>query len=113
MQSLLEILPASSALESWQAMTVDGVLKATLLIAVATVAGALLWRASASTRHLVWTSALAGTLAIPLLMLTLPSWRVPIPPAARVPGRGGREQRASGRPSQAEGNDLFLGEIAE
>ncbi len=87
MESLLELLPASSALESWQALAVEGVLRASLLIVAAAVAGALLWRASASTRHLVWTSALAGTLAIPLLMLTLPSWRVPILPLARVPGR--------------------------
>jgi hypothetical protein len=41
------------------------------------------WRsASAATRHALWVVAIAVTLALPLCMLALPHWRVPVLPRA-------------------------------
>ncbi|MGH7677217.1 MAG: hypothetical protein ACRENU_02045, partial [Gemmatimonadaceae bacterium] len=54
------------------------VLRATLLLAAAWLATTLLHRASAATRHLTWTVAIAGVLALPALSATIPAWRVPV-----------------------------------
>ena len=60
-------------------------LRATVILAGAWAATVLLRRASAATRHMIWTSAIAGVLALPLLSVALPAWNVPlISIAARV-----------------------------
>lgn len=60
-------------------------IKGTLLLLFAALLVLALRRASAATRHLVWTLALVAMLALPALALTLPAWRVPIfQPAASV-----------------------------
>ncbi|MBA3969235.1 MAG: M56 family metallopeptidase, partial [Gemmatimonadetes bacterium] len=56
--------------------------KATLLLAAAGVATIVLWRASAASRHLIWTLGLSGLLVLPLLSLVVPGWAVPLFPAA-------------------------------
>ena len=54
-------------------------LKATLLLALAAVVDrALLRRASAAARHLLWTFAVAGLLLLPVLGWTLPAWSPPV-----------------------------------
>jgi beta-lactamase regulating signal transducer with metallopeptidase domain len=63
--------------------------KASALLSVAAIAQALLYRrASAATRHLVWTLAVAAVLLLPALSLVLPDWSVAIRTAA--PGVGDR-----------------------
>jgi beta-lactamase regulating signal transducer with metallopeptidase domain len=59
------------------------VLKASLLMIAAAVLVALMYRASAATRHFVWTLVVAGLLLMPVLSATLPEWPlvVPIPTA--------------------------------
>lgn len=52
------------------------VLKATLLLLAALAATALLRRAPAAARHLVWLAALVGVLALPVLEAVVPAWRV-------------------------------------
>jgi hypothetical protein len=65
------------------------VIKATVLLAAAGVVDALLQRrGSAAARHLVWTIAIAGLLALPIASLSLPAWtlRIPVPrPVAAAP----------------------------
>ena len=56
--------------------------KTTLLLAAALAATALMRRASAAARHLVWTLALASTLALPALSLLVPAWELRVLPAA-------------------------------
>ncbi|HET7231507.1 MAG TPA: M56 family metallopeptidase, partial [Longimicrobium sp.] len=62
-----------------QAAFVAGmVVKATLLLAAAGLATlALGRRAPAAARHLVWTLAVCGLLALPLLSIATPGWRLP------------------------------------
>ena len=54
----------------------DAVFKASLLLGAAGIACFTLRRASASVRHLIWTLALAGSIAIPVLSGALPRWQV-------------------------------------
>ncbi|HEX6037031.1 M56 family metallopeptidase [Longimicrobium sp.] len=56
--------------------------KATLVLALTALAAALLWRASAAARHLVWLTGIVGVLALPAFSLLLPRWEVPVLPAA-------------------------------
>ena len=55
--------------------------KATVLLASAALAGRALRRRSASARHAVWSVALLGLLALPLLSAVLPRWELPMLPA--------------------------------
>jgi TonB family protein len=55
-------------------------LKATVILAAAYACAAMLKQASAASRHLVWTAAIAATLLLPVLAAVLPGWRVAVPP---------------------------------
>ncbi|MGQ0633099.1 MAG: SUMF1/EgtB/PvdO family nonheme iron enzyme [Planctomycetaceae bacterium] len=55
---------------------VGGTIRASLLLLVAAALCALLRRRSAAVRHLVWVSALAATLVMPVLSAVLPEWQV-------------------------------------
>src|SRR4029453_14358082 len=54
----------------------DAAAKSFVLLGLAGVACLPLRRASAATRHLIWLSALAAALVIPVLSFYLPQWRV-------------------------------------
>ncbi len=54
----------------------DSALKGLVLLLVATLAALSLWRASASTRHLVWLVAILALLVVPVLSVALPGWRI-------------------------------------
>jgi len=65
--------------------TLDVIVRASALLAVAAVADlGLRRRASAATRHLVWTLAIGALLALPVAAFVLPQWTVPIPIARRA-----------------------------
>lgn len=58
----------------------DIIVRASALLAVAALADLVLrLRASAATRHLLWTLAIAALLAMPIASYILPEWTVPIP----------------------------------
>jgi beta-lactamase regulating signal transducer with metallopeptidase domain len=63
----------------------DAVLKATVILAGAAAASFALRRASAAFRHLLWTLALCGALAVPALTIMLPKWQLPIVRIAATP----------------------------
>jgi beta-lactamase regulating signal transducer with metallopeptidase domain/HEAT repeat protein len=63
--------------------------KGTLLLGLAALVAGMLRRASAAHRHLVWACALAGLVALPMLLVLLPDWSVRAPVLDRVaPGFG-------------------------
>ena len=62
---------------------VDAWVKGAVILAAAWGATRLMRRASAAARHLVWTVGFAGLLALPVLSLVVPAWRVPVPAAMR------------------------------
>ena len=72
----------------------DAGLKSFVLLAFAGLAATALRHRSAAARHLVWSSALSGTLLLPILSLALPQWRVsflpswPDAPAAQLQAPG-------------------------
>src|SRR5689334_11432451 len=53
-------------------------LRATVLLAIAFLATRLLRNGSAALRHLVWTAAVVGVVALPVLSVVVPAWEVPV-----------------------------------
>ena len=69
------------------ALLIEVVLKGSILMTAAAAAVVLLSRASAATRHFVWTLAVAGLLLLPVFALAraravLPSWEIAVPIAS-------------------------------
>ncbi len=59
----------------------DSALKGAALVAVAAATVWLLRRRSAAARHAAWTAAVVAHLALPVLTLLVPGWRLPFLPA--------------------------------
>jgi beta-lactamase regulating signal transducer with metallopeptidase domain len=106
-------------------LILDTALKGAILIAAAAAAAYLLRKHSAAARHAVWTAAVLGHLALPLLTLVAPEWRLPIvrtpgwmiapQPAAVVSQGGGSEPAAAtaatpAPPSTARASDPRSGQ---
>ena len=66
----------------WLPLLAELAAKATLVMLLAAGAAALLWRASAALRHLVWCVGVVGVLALPVFAVVLPAWEVPVLPAS-------------------------------
>src|SRR5580692_9487315 len=62
---------------AWFAFLWSLALKGTAVLCAAYLAAFALRHRSAAARHLVWTAAFAALLALPLLSVSLPSWRIP------------------------------------
>jgi HEAT repeat protein/beta-lactamase regulating signal transducer with metallopeptidase domain len=71
---------------------IDILLKATILLTLVSVAAWLLRRRSAELRHLLWTLAIAGLVALPLLTAVVP-FSLPVVPAPRALSPAVNEQR--------------------
>src|SRR5262245_27174872 len=65
---------AAFNLDTWLALLLETSLKASLILAVATLATFALRRHSAAIRHLVWSVALFSCAALPLISLIMPRW---------------------------------------
>jgi beta-lactamase regulating signal transducer with metallopeptidase domain len=78
-------LPALFALPNqpieWIQLLLDMAIKGALILLIAGALVATLKRASAAARHLLWSVAVCGLLALPVFALMLPNWRVPVFPA--------------------------------
>ncbi len=72
---------ATFAQTTWLKVLLDAFLKGALLLMTAWILSLLLRRAAAATRHLIWSLALIGVLALPVLSFILPSWNLPLAPA--------------------------------
>ncbi|MEO8575441.1 MAG: M56 family metallopeptidase [Gemmatimonadales bacterium] len=62
-------------------LLIDTALKGSLLILAAAIAVYLLRGRSAAARHAAWSAAVVGHLALPILTLLVPQWRIPLLPA--------------------------------
>jgi beta-lactamase regulating signal transducer with metallopeptidase domain len=60
------------------ALLVAILLKGTMLMVAAAAVVAVMFRASAATRHFIWTLAIAGLLVLPVLSVTLPTWELAV-----------------------------------
>src|SRR6267154_2036749 len=67
------------------AILADAFVKATVLLVLAAIVTLCLRRSPASLRHLVWSLACGGVLALPLASALLPNWRVAGWPRLDVP----------------------------
>ena len=76
------------------AMLADAFVKATVLLVLAAVVTVFLRRSPASLRHLVWTLACGGVLALPLASALLPNWKLALWPRLDVPAAFDAEQLA-------------------
>lgn len=70
---------------TWPSILVDASLRGSVVLLAAFGVAAVMRRASAAARHLVWTLALGGALIIPLLGSVLPAWPVLTLPAVNAP----------------------------
>lgn len=80
-------------------------LRGLVLLALAAGSTLLLRRAPAALRHHVWTAAMAGLLALPLLAGALPDWRVPLPESMSVLVTAGAENDLAAVPARAASPD--------
>jgi HEAT repeat protein/beta-lactamase regulating signal transducer with metallopeptidase domain len=75
---------ALAALEAndntWLEILLSTSLKGVLILIIAAALSFALRKASAASRHLVWSLAIASLLALPVLSFGLPSWQVPVLP---------------------------------
>src|SRR5258708_6900266 len=85
-------------------IAIDAVAKASLILSVTALAAAVLRRASASARHLVWALGLVSALAAPALSTVTPRWTLPI---VRVPAAA--PALDSGRPPRGGGSSVQRG----
>src|SRR5882672_162680 len=74
------------------AILADAFVKATVLLVLAAVVTVFLRRSPASLRHLVWTLACGGVLALPLASALLPNWKLALWPRLDVPVAFNAEQ---------------------
>jgi beta-lactamase regulating signal transducer with metallopeptidase domain len=76
------LLTSASSLQSSLPVVFDAAIKGAVLVVIAGVAAYLLRHRAAASRHAVWTAAVIGHLAIPLLAFVLPAWDQPLLPSA-------------------------------
>jgi len=79
---MISVLDRISSLQAILPVFIDAALKGAILVAVAALAAYAFRKRSAASRHAVWSAAVIGHVAIPILILLLPAWRMPLLPSA-------------------------------
>ncbi|HJP84544.1 MAG TPA: M56 family metallopeptidase [Gemmatimonadaceae bacterium] len=79
---MTSLFDRTAGLQSLLPLLADAAVKGAVLVLVAAIAVFALRKRSAAARHAVWSAAVIGHLTIPLFMLLLPAWRIPLLPAA-------------------------------
>ena len=64
----------------WLTMLLDASIKSVVVLALAAGLNLALKRSSAAFRHLMWLLAVVSCLCLPVISVTLPSWRLPVGP---------------------------------
>jgi HEAT repeat protein/beta-lactamase regulating signal transducer with metallopeptidase domain len=84
----------------WMSLLISASLRASLVLGAAWMLTSLMGRASASTRHFLWTCAIAGAVLVPATVSIAPRWDVEIPsalvPVASMVSPATREDSALG-----------------
>jgi beta-lactamase regulating signal transducer with metallopeptidase domain len=75
-------------------LMLDAFIKSAVILSAAGLLAASLRRASAASRHLVWSVAVASLLALPALSVALPSWRIYALPSLEAIVNGKSRQTA-------------------
>lgn len=78
MQSLVDPVSINANAEIWVRFLLDVAIKGAVVLAAVGGLQIVFRRASASSRHFLWSLGLLSLLALPLLSLSLPAWRVPL-----------------------------------
>ena len=94
MTSFISLYETSEHSIGWVAILLDASIKGVIVLALAAGLNLALKRSSAAFRHLIWLLAVVSCLCLPVISVTLPSWRLPIgaqavPSAKAVPGNEG------------------------
>jgi len=76
MTPLVDPAAVSGLSDAWAEMIAPVVIKGSLLLGLFGLLNQILRRASASTRHLLWTLSLVAVLCLPVVGAGLPAWRV-------------------------------------
>ncbi|HKY06213.1 MAG TPA: M56 family metallopeptidase [Blastocatellia bacterium] len=78
MQSLIDPVSINSSAEIWVGFLLDAAIKGVVVLLAVGGLQIVFRRASAASRHFLWSLGLLSLLALPLLSLSLPAWRVPL-----------------------------------
>src|SRR5262249_55503066 len=100
---MVRLSPQSIALIQ---LLLDAFIKSAVILSVAGLGARLLHRASAASRHLVWSLAMVSLLALPVLSVALPSWRI-----AALPSLATVDSVDNGSPER--GQNLGAGSLAQ
>lgn len=86
MDALLAFAAQVGTPRAWLFGVLDATVKGSLVLLVAALLTYVLRRASASSRHMVWSIAIACQLLLPVFSAVLPRWDAAFPPASYLPG---------------------------
>ena len=78
MMSFISLLGTSEHSIRWLEVLFDASVKSVVVLALAIGLNLTLRRSSAAFRHLIWLLAVTSCLCLPIISVTLPSWRLPI-----------------------------------
>ena len=83
MMSFISLFGPSEHSIGWMAVLFHASIRSILLFALAAGLNLALRRSSAAFRHLIWLLAVVSCLCLPVISVTLPSWRLPVVPQMR------------------------------